>query len=91
MCQHAAVDRGRNEPGLFRPRSTAALKHARFLGRHICVLAKQNHESAGAAVPQPKISADDFQRKGTKSAKVRFSLRSSFLCVVNKMRATRRL
>ena len=39
MCQHAAVDRGRNEPGLFRPRSTAALKHACFLGRHACVRA----------------------------------------------------
>ena len=37
MCQHAAVDRGRNEPGLFRPQSTAALKHACFLGRHACV------------------------------------------------------
>ena len=39
MCQHTAVDRGRNEPGLFRPRSTAALKHPCFLGRHTSVLA----------------------------------------------------
>ena len=38
MCLHAAVDRGRNEPGLFRPRSKAALKHACCLGRHSCVL-----------------------------------------------------
>ena len=38
MCLHAAVDRGCNKPGLFRPRSTAALKHAYYLGRH-CILA----------------------------------------------------
>ena len=39
MCLHAAVGRGRNEPGIFRPRSTAAQKQACFLARHICVLA----------------------------------------------------
>ena len=39
MCQHAAVDRGRNVPGLFRPRWTAALKYACFLGRHAFVRA----------------------------------------------------
>ena len=39
MCLHAAVDRGRDEPGLFRPRSTAALKHTCFLGRQPNVLA----------------------------------------------------
>ena len=39
MCQHTAVDRGRNEPGLFRPRSTTAPKHACVLGRDSSVLA----------------------------------------------------
>ena len=39
MYLHAAADRGRNEPGLFRPRPTAALRHACCLGRHTCVLA----------------------------------------------------
>ena len=39
MYLAAAADRGRNEPGLFRPRSTAALRHACFLGQLSGVLA----------------------------------------------------
>ena len=53
MYVHAAADRGRNEPGLFQPRSTTALRHACFLGRHSCVLANPGRRLRLAPLRSP--------------------------------------